>query len=69
MLRNRGPTLCKLQFFKDAESIAYLDGLGIQLQPLFLVREEILNILTLIALKLDYLAHLRINNDGAIASC
>jgi len=47
---------------------AYLNGLGIQLEAFFLVREELLNILALIALKLDHLSHLSINHDGAIAS-
>jgi len=45
-----------------------LNGLGIQLEAFFLVREELLNILALIALKLDHLSHLSINHDGAIAS-
>jgi len=45
-----------------------LDGLWIKLQTLFLVREELLNILALIALKLDHLAHLSIDDNGAIAS-
>jgi len=44
-----------------------LDGLGIKLQPFLLVDEEFLHIFTLIALKLDHLAHLGVNDDGAIA--
>lgn len=48
---------------------AYLDGLGIKLKTLLLVGEEFLDIFALIALELDHLAHLRVNNDGAIASC
>lgn len=47
---------------------AYLNGLGIQLEAFFLIREELLNILALIALKLNHLSHLSINHDGAIAS-
>ena len=47
---------------------AYLDGLGIELQSFLLVDQEFLNILTLITLKLDHLAHLRVIDDGAIAS-
>jgi len=45
-----------------------LDGLGIKLKTFFLVREELLNILALIALKLNHLSHLRVGNNGAIAS-
>ena len=44
-----------------------LDGLCIQAKPLLLIGQELLNILALVALKLDHLAHLRIGNDGAIA--
>jgi len=46
----------------------YLDGLWIKLQTLFLIGEELLNILALIALKLDHLSHLSIDDNGAIAS-
>jgi len=45
-----------------------LNGLGIKLQTLFLVGEELLNIFALITLKLNHLAHLTIDHDGAIAS-
>jgi len=45
-----------------------LDGLGIKLQALFLVGEELLDIFALITLKLDHLSHLSIDDDGAIAS-
>jgi hypothetical protein len=44
-----------------------LDSLCIKTQALFLIRQEILHILALIALQLDHLAHLRVGNDGAIA--
>jgi len=44
-----------------------LDGLGIKLKS-SLVGEEFLYILALIALKLDHLSHLAVDNDGAIAS-
>jgi hypothetical protein len=47
---------------------AYLDSLGIKLQALFLVGEELLDIFALITLKLDHLSHLSIDDDGAIAS-
>jgi hypothetical protein len=46
-----------------------LDGLGIKFQALFLVGEELLDILALISLKLNHLPHLSIDDDGAIASC
>ena len=44
-----------------------LDGLGIQLQALF-VHQELLHILALVALQLNHLAHLGVRDDGAIAS-
>lgn len=53
----------------NEQCVTYLDGLGIQLQTLLLIREEFLNILALIALQLDHLSHLCVNDDGAIASC
>lgn len=49
--------------------IAYLDSLGIKFQAFLLVGEELLNILALIALELDHLPHLSVDDDGAIASC
>jgi len=45
-----------------------LDGLWIKLQTVFLIREEVLNILALIALELNHLSHLGVNDNGAIAS-
>ena len=45
-----------------------LDGLRIQLQPFFLVYQELLHILALVALELNHLAHLRVIDDRAIAS-
>ena len=48
--------------------LCYLNGLGIKLQTLLLIGEELLNILALISLKLNHLSHLSINDDGAIAS-
>lgn len=44
-----------------------LDGLGIQLQALLLINQELLHILALVALQLDHLSHLRVVHDGAIA--
>lgn len=45
-----------------------LDGLGIKLQTFLLVDQEFLHILALVTLQLDHLAHLRVVDDGAIAS-
>jgi len=45
----------------------YFDGLGIELQAV-LVDEELLNIFTLITLKLNHLSHFSIDDNGAIAS-
>ena len=44
-----------------------LDGLGIDIEALFLIDQEFFNVLALIALKLDHLAHLLIVDNGAIA--
>ena len=44
-----------------------LDGLGIKLEAFLLVHEELLDILALVALELDHLAHLAVGDDGAIA--
>jgi len=44
-----------------------LDGLGIKLESL-LVSQELLDILSLISLQLNHLAHLGVRDDGAIAS-
>jgi hypothetical protein len=43
------------------------DGLGIELKTFLLVDEKLLHILALIPLELDHLAHLGIDDDGAIA--
>jgi hypothetical protein len=44
-----------------------LDSLGIKLKTLLLVGEEFLDVLALVALELDHLAHLRVVDDGSIA--
>lgn len=44
-----------------------LDGLGVEFQTLLLVNQKFLDILALIALELDHLAHLGVHDDGAIA--
>jgi len=45
-----------------------LDGIALKSETFSLVGEEVLYIIALISLELDHLAHLRVNNDGAIAS-
>jgi len=55
--------------FGRKEGGYYLNGLGIELQTLFLVCEELLDILALISLKLNHLSHLSIDDNGAIACC
>jgi len=45
-----------------------LDGLGIKLETLLLVHQELLDILALISLELNHLAHLSVVDNGAIAS-
>lgn len=47
--------------------MSYLDGLSIELKTFLLVGQELLNILALISLKLNHLAHLTILDDGTIA--
>jgi hypothetical protein len=44
-----------------------LYGLCIEAQALLLIGKEFLDILALVALQLDHLAHLRVGDDGAIA--
>ena len=44
-----------------------LDGLAIKAQAFLLVGQEVHNILALVALELDHLAHLTVCDDGAIA--
>lgn len=45
-----------------------LNGLGVELKTV-LAGKELLEILALVALELDHLAHLSIVDDGAIAGC
>ena len=47
----------------------YLDSLRIKLQAILLVDQKLLNIFTLITLKLNHLPHLGVVDNGAIASC
>ena len=60
--------ICQLRQILAQTICSYLDGLGIKLEALLLVNQEFLNILALIALELNHLAHLRVVDDGAIAS-
>lgn len=46
-----------------------LNGLGIELEAIDLVDKEFLNVLALVTLELNHLAHLTVVNGGAIASC
>lgn len=46
-----------------------LDGLGVEAQTFLLVDEEFLNVLSLVSLELNDLAHLGIVHDSAIAGC
>lgn len=57
------PVLCKI-----VSDFIDLDSFRIQLQPLLLVDEEFLDILSLIPLKLYHLAHFTVVDNGAIAS-
>ena len=49
--------------------LVYLYSLRVELKPFLLVDQEFLDVLALITLKLDHLAHLSIVDDGAIARC
>ena len=44
-----------------------LDRLAVKAQALLLVGEKLLNVLSLVSLKLNHLAHLGISDDGTIA--
>lgn len=50
-----------------AKTRAYLNSFGIKFQPFLLVDKEFLDVFTLVALKLNNLAHFSIVHDGAIA--
>ena len=53
---------------KDQEAHAtYFDGLRIEFEAI-LIDQEFLNVLTLITLKLNHLAHLTVDDNCAIAS-
>jgi hypothetical protein len=58
----------------SAAALAYLSletvdlySLGIKTEAIFLIGEEILDVLALVALELDHLSHLGVGDDGAIA--
>lgn len=44
-----------------------LDRLHVKPQTLLLVGEKLLNVLSLVSLKLDHFAHFGVGHDGAIA--
>jgi hypothetical protein len=44
-----------------------LDGLCVEAEAIFLIGHKVLDVLALVALELDHLAHLRVGDDGAIA--
>lgn len=44
-----------------------LDGLHIETQALFLIRQEILHIFALVSLQLNHLSHFGVGDDSAIA--
>ena len=68
-LKNHGPGPKSVRGARRIErGKAYLNGLGIKLQTLLLVGEELLDIFALVTLKLDHLSHFTIDHDGAIAS-
>jgi hypothetical protein len=68
-LKNHGPGPKSVRGARRIErGRAYLNGLGIKLQTLLLVGEELLDIFALVTLKLDHLSHFTIDHDGAIAS-
>ena len=52
---------------KNAEAITYFDGFCIKLQAFLFIDKKLLDVFTLIALKLDHLSHFSIVDDGAIA--
>lgn len=45
----------------------HLDGIGLELETV-LGGQELLEILSLVTLQLNHLTHLRVRDDGAIAS-
>lgn len=49
------------------EEWSYLDRLDVKSQAFLLVGEEFLNIFALITLKLNYFAHLGVDDNGSIA--
>jgi hypothetical protein len=58
----------EVRVFRTHDEMTHLDGLCIKFQTFLLIREELLNILTLISLELDHLSHLSVDDDSAIAS-
>lgn len=56
-------------FLKSTVSGTYLYGLRVEFESFLLIDQKFLDILALIPLELDHLAHLTVVDDGAIASC
>ena len=71
-IRTHGPrythTLVLLCCLEGGQA-PYLDGLCVKLEPFLLVDQELFDILALVTLKLNHLAHLSVVDDGSIASC
>jgi hypothetical protein len=71
LLRIREPncgSIMSVYQFEHFRWRIYFDGLCIKLKPI-LVDQELLDVLALISLELNHLAHLTVVHDGAIASC
>lgn len=72
--RNRGPAIAVsvasrlIEGSRLMNAPAYLDRLCIELQALLLVNKKLLDVLALVALKLDHLTHFGVIDNRAIAS-
>jgi hypothetical protein len=69
-LRNRGPVIRRQHTILSSvyiQNLTHLDSLCIKTQSLLLISKEVLHVLTLVALELNYLTHLCIGDDSAIA--
>jgi hypothetical protein len=69
-LRNRGPIISRqptILHTSHIQLLTHLDCLRIKTQSLLLISKEVLYVLALVALELDYLAHLGVGDDSAIA--
>lgn len=68
--RTHGPNglKCKNASQNYQQKSAYLDGFSIKLKPFLFVYQKFLDVFALITLELNYLSHLSIVNNSAIAS-